>query len=93
MADHTETLKDALARTGDAEHAAHLTPQALKMTKSEITDFLNGKIDGNLSLATIQSLRKFAKQRIIEGKSVFPWGAMENVKHSDADDNMGGGFW
>lgn len=89
----SEKLKDALIRVGDEEHLTHLTAEAKNLTKYEITDLLNNKIDKNLSLSTLHSLRKLTKQRIIEGKSALPWSKMEDVEHNEADDNMGGGFW
>ena len=54
---------------------------------------LNGKLDEELSVGTMKALQKLTKQRIIEGRSAFPWDNMEDVKHNEADDNMGGGFW
>ena len=42
---NSETLKDALIRVGDEEHLAHLTKEAQKLTKKDITAFLNNKID------------------------------------------------
>jgi hypothetical protein len=90
---NSETLKDALIRVGDEEHLAHLTKEAQKLTKKDLTDFLNNKIDDKLTMGTIRSLKKLAKQRIIEGKSAFPFEKMEDVEHNEADDNLGGGTW
>ena len=93
MNNNDETLKDALIRVGDEEHIAHLTTQAQYMTKAQVTHYLNNQVDENLSLGTIKSLRKLAKQRVIEGKSIFPWDKMEEVQHNEADDAIGGGYW
>lgn len=93
MTYNDETLKDALLRVGDEEHITHLTTQAQYMTKTQVTHFLNNEVDENLNLGTIKSLRKLAKQRVIEGKSVFPWDKMEDVQHNEADDHIGGGVW
>ena len=90
---NSETLKQALVRTGDTDDLELLTPEAQKLTKAQLTDFMNGKIDAGISMGTVQSIRKFAKQRVIHGKSIFPFGSMEGVTHHEADDNMGGGFW
>ncbi|NBB18752.1 hypothetical protein GVN20_05225 [Runella sp. CRIBMP] len=89
----SEKLKDALKRVGDHEHLVHLNTQAKNLTKKDITDFLNNKVDKDLTIGTIHSLKKLAKQRIIEGKSAFPFESMEDVQHNEADDNMGGGTW
>jgi len=89
----TEKLKDALARVGDHEHLVHLNTQAKNLTKKDITDFLNNKVNKDLTVGTLQALKKLAKQRIIEGKSAFPWDKMEDVEHNEADDSMSGGTW
>ncbi|MCP1382114.1 hypothetical protein [Runella salmonicolor] len=91
--DTSEKLKDALIRVGDKKHIDLLTTQAKNLTKDDITDLLNNKLDDKLTLGTIRSLRKLSKQRIIEGKSAFPYESMEDVQHNEADDNMGGGTW
>jgi hypothetical protein len=91
--DASETLKDALCRIGDREEVSLLNDQAQNLTKADVTDFLNNNINHDLSLGTMHSLRKLAKQRIKEGKSVFPWNKMEDVEHNKADDSMGGGTW
>ncbi|MFT5886325.1 MAG: ferredoxin-fold anticodon binding domain-containing protein [Arcticibacterium sp.] len=88
-----ETLGEALKRTGDKEHLKHLNKEAKKLTKKDISKLLNSKVDEDLSVGTIKALRKLSKQRIMEGKSAFPWDKMEDVKHNEADDNMGGGTW
>lgn len=90
---NSETLKAALIRVGDEEHLAHLSKEAQKLTKKDITNFLNNKIDDKLTIGAIRSLKKLAKQRIIEGKSAFPFEKMEDVEHHEADDNLGGGTW
>jgi hypothetical protein len=90
---NNETLKEALLRTGDADDLEHLSAEAQNLTKAHVTDFLNGNFHSDLSMGTMQSLRKFAKQRVIHGKSVFPFGSMEGVTHADTDDNMAGGWW
>lgn len=90
---NSEKLKDALVRVGDQEHLVHLNDEAKNLTKNKIVDMLNGKTDKSISVGTMGSLKKLAKQRIIEGKSALPWDKLEDVKHSKADDNLGGGFW
>lgn len=87
----SEKLKDALIRVGDEEHLAHLSEEAKNLTKKDIANFINGKADK--AVGAMGSLKKLAKQRIIEGKSAFPWDKMEEVKHHEADDTLGGGFW
>lgn len=74
---NSEKLKDALIRVGDEEHLVHLTTEAKNLTKNEITDLINGKADKDLTLGAMSSLKKLAKQRIIEGKSALPWDKME----------------
>ncbi len=91
--ENSETLKDALTRIGDKSEVKWLSKQAQNLTKAEITDFLNNKIDPAMNTGTIHSIRKLAKHRIKLGKSVFPWDKMEDLEHNDADDNMGGGVW
>ncbi len=89
---YSETLKEALIRTGDQEHVQHLSEEAQNLTKEDITHFLNSA-NPKVSLDSLRSLRKLAKQRMMEGKSVFPWDKMEDIEHNEADDNMGGGAW
>ncbi|GAB2576069.1 hypothetical protein [Spirosoma areae] len=89
----SETLKDALTRVGDAQYVPLLSAEAQAMTKAKITDFMNSKATHTVSLATVQSLRKFAKQRMRDGKSIFPYEKMEGIENNDADDHMGGGVW
>ena len=92
---NSETLQQALDRTGDQEQEILLTPEALKLTKQQVTDMLNGKVNAKatLSEASIKSIEKFLRLRINQGKSLFPWGSMEDVTHHEAEDDMGGGFW
>ncbi|GAB2576062.1 hypothetical protein [Spirosoma areae] len=89
----SETLKDALTRVGDAEYIPLLSAEAQKLTKAKITDFMNSKSTHTVSMDTVKSLRKFAKQRMRDGKSIFPYEKMEGIEHNDADDHMGGGTW
>ncbi|MGF7218943.1 hypothetical protein GGR92_005122 [Spirosoma lacussanchae] len=89
----SETLKDALTRTGDAKYVKHLTPDAQQLTKAQLTDFMNSKTDQDFKPETISSLRKFAKMRMKDGKSIFPYEKMEKLKHNESDDHMGGGTW
>ena len=91
--DSSETLKDALTRVGDTKHVKLLTPEAQNLTKAQLIDFMNSKTDQNFSKETINSLRKFAKQRMHDGKSIFPYDKMEGLKYNEADDHMGGGTW
>lgn len=92
---NSETFKQALDRTGDQEQDVLLTPEALQLTKQQVTDMLNGKVSakGTLSEETIKSVEKLLRLRINQGKSLFPWGSMEDVTHHEAEDDMGGGFW
>lgn len=89
----SEKLKDALKRVGDTEYLGLLNPIAQNLTKAELTDFMNSKTDQNHTPETINSLRSFAKQRMRDGKSVFPYDKMEDLQHNEADDHMGGGTW
>ena len=89
----SETLKDALTRVGDKEYIHLLSPKAQSLTKDELTDFMNSKTDQDFGQETINSLRKFAKTRMRDGKSIFPYGKMEGLTHNEADDHMGGGTW
>ncbi|QJW90115.1 hypothetical protein HNV11_12375 [Spirosoma taeanense] len=93
MKSSSETLKDALIRVGDGHYADLLSPEAQKLTKAKITDFMNSKSTHTFSTETVKSLRKFAKQRMKDGKSIFPYEKMEGIQHNDADDHMGGGTW
>jgi hypothetical protein len=93
--DNSETFQQALERTGDQEQEILLTPEALKLTKQQVTDMLNGKVSAKatLSEASLKSVEKLLRLRINQGKSLFPWGSMEDVTHHEAEDDMGGGFW
>ena len=88
----SETLKEALTKTGNAKEADMLTHQAQNLTKDQITDLLNGKSKEHLSSETLNSLRKFARERVSKGQPILPWPSID-VQSSDGDDNMGGGFW
>ena len=87
----TETLKDALVRVGDTNAADLLTPEAQNLTKSDVTHFLNNHDNHNLDKQTVTSLIHLSKQRMKEGKSIFPWTSMEDVEHTPADENLEGG--
>ena len=89
---NSETLKEALTKTGNAKEADMLTHQAQNLTKDQVTDILNGKSTAHLSQETLSSLRKLAKDRISKGQPVLPWPSMDLDK-GDSDDNMGGGIW
>ena len=89
----SETLNDALTRAGDHQEIGLLNEQALNLTKRDICNFLNNNTDPSVSEEATNSLFKFAKRRIIDGKRVFPWDKMEEVQPLEEDDNIGGGTW
>lgn len=86
------TLKETLEMAGDGDQVHYLTPNAQKFTKNKITAFLAGNNDDDLSDDDKESLGKLALVRIKQGKSIFPWGTMENID-PQAEGSPSGSFW
>jgi hypothetical protein len=89
--DENQTLEEALKAAGDESQIAVLTDQAKKMTKKEISDFINGKDHDHVTMGTFNSIKALTLQRMKNGESIFPWKNMPSVK-SDPDD-LGAGLW
>lgn len=92
---NSETIEAALIRIGDEAYLGHLSPQLKALTKKQIMDLLNANFStadtSKVSVDTIGELWNLAKGRIKEGKSVFPWDVMDEIKILET--NIGGGFW
>jgi hypothetical protein len=91
MSDH-QTLKQALVESGDQSQVDMLTKQAQDLTKTQLTDLINGKKGVNVDKETTASIRRLARHRVANGQNVMPWSAMKLEAGAD-DDNMGGGIW
>ena len=77
MTEYTEipqTLGEALIAEGNQAQADLLTEQGAALTREDILNIINNVSWGNLTDATLTSLRKISVLRIKSGHPVFPWG-------------------
>ena len=91
MHPHQMSLGEILHFTGDGDHAKLLTSAAALMSSSEAAQFINGTNVSKYDDETKKSLRQLALTRIKQGKSVFPWGAHDEIDPSSEGD-MEAGF-